>query len=62
MKTKGEIDRKSASDGAVRDRPHGPGRKDAATYVVADRVVVRLKGVLTPAEQQLTKPPTVVSS
>jgi uncharacterized protein YbcI len=35
----------------------GRGPKEAATYVVDDMVLVRLKGVLTPAEQQLTKTP-----
>ena len=33
----------------------GRGPKETRTYIVEDMVVVRLKGVLTPAEQQLTK-------
>jgi uncharacterized protein YbcI len=32
----------------------GRGPKDARTYVVEDLILVRLKGVLTPAEQQLS--------
>jgi uncharacterized protein YbcI len=33
----------------------GRGPKEARTYIIEDLVLVRLKGVLTPAEQQLTK-------
>jgi len=33
----------------------GRGPKEARSYVIEDMVLVRLKGVLTPAEQQLTK-------
>jgi len=33
----------------------GRGPKEARVYIVEDLVVVRLKGVLTPAEEQLTK-------
>jgi uncharacterized protein YbcI len=32
----------------------GRGPKEARTYVVEDLILVRLKGVLTPAEQQLS--------
>ncbi len=33
----------------------GRGPKEAQTHVIEDMVLVRLKGVLTPAEEQLTK-------
>ncbi|MEE9139100.1 MAG: DUF2294 domain-containing protein [candidate division NC10 bacterium] len=33
----------------------GRGPADARTYVVRDMILVRLKGILTPAEQQLIK-------
>jgi len=33
----------------------GRGPKEAKTYIIKDMVLVRLKGVLTPAEEQLAK-------
>jgi uncharacterized protein YbcI len=33
----------------------GRGPKEARSHIVDDLIVVRLKGMLTPAEQQLTK-------
>lgn len=33
----------------------GRGPKEARTHIIQDMILVRLKGVLTPAEQQLTK-------
>ena len=33
----------------------GRGPKETRAYIIEDMVVVRLKGVLTPAEEQLTK-------
>ena len=33
----------------------GRGPKEARTYIIEDFVLIRLKGVLTPAEEQLTK-------
>jgi len=33
----------------------GRGPTEAKTYIIRDMIVVRLKGVLTPAEEQLTK-------
>jgi len=33
----------------------GRGPKETRTHIIEDLVVVRLKGVLTPAEEQLTK-------
>ena len=35
----------------------GRGPKEARTHIIEDVVLVRLKGVLTPAEQRLTKSP-----
>jgi len=56
MKTKGEIEAE-ISDAMVRfEIDHmGRGPTEARTYVIEDMVLVRLKGVLTPAEKQLTK-------
>jgi uncharacterized protein YbcI len=34
---------------------HGPGPKDIHAYLIGDLLVVRLRGVLTAAEQQLVK-------
>jgi uncharacterized protein YbcI len=56
MKTKGEIEAEISQAMVQFEIDYmGRGPKEAATYVVADMVVVRLKGVLTPAEQQLTQ-------
>ncbi len=33
----------------------GRGPTEAKTYIIKDMIVIRLKGVLTPAEEQLTK-------
>lgn len=35
----------------------GRGPKETQTYIIDDLILVRLKGVLTPAEQQLAKNP-----
>lgn len=56
MKTKGEIEAQISQAIVQFELDYmGRGPKEAATYVVDDMVLVRLKGVLTPAEQQLTK-------
>jgi uncharacterized protein YbcI len=58
MKTKGEIEAEISQAIVQFELDYmGRGPKEAATYVVDDMVLVRLKGVLTPAEQQLTKTP-----
>lgn len=58
MKTKGEIEAEISQAVVQFELDYmGRGPKEAATYVVDDMVLVRLKGVLTPAEQQLTKTP-----
>ncbi|MGH7831489.1 MAG: DUF2294 domain-containing protein [Candidatus Binatia bacterium] len=56
MKTKGEIEAE-ISEALVRFEIDymGRGPKDARSYIIEDMVLARLKGVLTPAEQQLAK-------
>ena len=55
-RTQGEIEA-AISEGVARfQQEHmGRGPKDIQTYLIGDLVVVRLKGVLTAAEQQLVK-------
>jgi uncharacterized protein YbcI len=54
MKTQGEIEA-AVCEGIARFEQEymGRGPKDIHTYLIADLLVVRLKGVLTVAEQQL---------
>ena len=56
MKTRGEIEAE-ISEAIVRFEIDymGRGPKEARSHIVDDLIVVRLKGMLTPAEQQLTK-------
>jgi uncharacterized protein YbcI len=56
MTTKGELEAQ-ISDALVQFEIDymGRGPKEVRTYIVEDMVLARLKGVLTPAEQQLTK-------
>ena len=56
MKTKGEIEAE-ISDAMVKFEVDymGRGPKEATAYLIDDMVLVRLKGVLTRAEEQLTK-------
>ncbi|HEV8002807.1 MAG TPA: DUF2294 domain-containing protein [Planctomycetaceae bacterium] len=56
MKTQGEIEA-AIGEGITRFEQDymGRGPKDIHTHVIGDLVVVRLKGVLTAAEQQLVK-------
>jgi len=56
MKTQGEIEA-AVCDGISRFEQEymGRGPKDIHTYLINDLLVVRLKGVLTAAEQQLVK-------
>ncbi len=56
MKTKGEIE-SDISRAIVQFEIDymGRGPKETRVHIVEDLVVVRLKGVLTPAEEQLTK-------
>jgi uncharacterized protein YbcI len=56
MKTKGEIEAE-ISEAMVRFEIDymGRGPKEARSHIIEDVVLVRLEGVLTPAEQQLAK-------
>jgi len=56
MKTKGEIEAEISRAIVQFEIDYmGRGPKEARVYIVEDLVVVRLKGVLTPAEEQLTE-------
>jgi len=54
--TKGQIEA-SISEAIIKfEREHmGRGPKETRTYIIQDMLFIRLKGVLTPAEQQLAK-------
>ena len=56
MKTKGELEAQ-ISEALVQFEIDymGRGPKEARSHVIEDMVLARLKGVLTPAEEQLTK-------
>jgi uncharacterized protein YbcI len=56
MRTKGEIEA-AISEAIVRFEIDymGRGPKEARTHIIEDLILVRLKGMLTPAEQQLAK-------
>jgi uncharacterized protein YbcI len=56
MKTQGEIEA-AVCEGVSRFQQEymGRGPKDIHTYLIGDLLVVRLRGVLTAAEQQLVK-------
>jgi uncharacterized protein YbcI len=58
MRTKGEIEA-AISEAIVRFEIDymGRGPKETQSHIVDDLIVVRLKGMLTPAEQQLAKSP-----
>ena len=56
MKTKGEIEAEISRAIVQFEVDYmGRGPKEARSYIIEDIVLVRLKGVLTPAEEQLTK-------
>jgi len=56
MKTKGEIEAEISRAIVQFEIDYmGRGPKEARTHVVDDMIVVRLNGVLTPAEEQLTR-------
>lgn len=58
MKTKGEIEAEISQKMVQFEIDYmGRGPKDVRTHVIDDMVLVRLKGVLTQAERQLTKSP-----
>ena len=56
MKTQGEIEA-AVCEGITRFEQNymGRGPKDIHTHLIGDLIIVRLKGVLTAAEQQLVK-------
>ena len=56
MKTQGEIEA-AICDGISRFEQEymGRGPKDIHAHLIGDLLVIRLQGVLTPAEQQLAK-------
>jgi uncharacterized protein YbcI len=56
MKTKGQIEAEIGEAITKFEKEYmGRGPTETQTYLVDDMVVVRLRGVLTPAEQQLAK-------
>lgn len=59
MKTQGEIEAAICERiGHFEHEHRGRGPKDIRAYLLGDFVVVRLKGLLTPAEQQLARSPS----
>jgi uncharacterized protein YbcI len=59
MKTEGEIEAAiCAGISRFEQESRGRGSNDIRAYLLGDFVVVRLQGVLTPAEQQLAKVPS----
>jgi uncharacterized protein YbcI len=53
MKTKGEIEAESSRAIVQFEIDYmGRGPKESRTHIIEDMVIVRLKGVLTPAEEQ----------
>lgn len=56
MKTKGELEAE-VSNAVMRFKREymGRGPQDVRTHLIDDMVLVRLKGVLTPAEQRLAR-------
>ena len=56
MKTKGEIEAEISRSVVQFEIDYmGRGPREVRTHIIEDMVLVRLKGVLTPAEEQLTK-------
>jgi uncharacterized protein YbcI len=56
MKTKGEIEAEISRAIVQFEIDYmGRGPKETRAYIIEDMVIVRLRGVLTPAEDQLTK-------
>ena len=56
MKSKGEMEAEISNAMVQFEIEHmGRGPTEARAHIIEDMIVVRLKGVLTPAEKQLTK-------
>jgi uncharacterized protein YbcI len=57
-KTKGQVEAEISNAIIQFEKDYmGRGPKETQTYIINDMILVRLKGVLTPAEQQLAKNP-----
>lgn len=55
-KTKGQIEADISAAVTQFEKDHlGRGPKEARTFIIQDMVLIRLKGVLTPAEEKLAK-------
>ncbi len=55
-KTKGQVEAEISNAVIQFEKEYmGRGPKETKTFILEDMILVRLKGVLTPAEQQLTK-------
>lgn len=58
QKTKGQVEAEISNAIIQFEKDYmGRGPKETQTYIIDDMILVRLKGVLTPAEQQLAKNP-----
>lgn len=55
-KTKGQLEADISAAITQFEKDHlGRGPKEARTFIIEDMVLIRLKGVLTPAEEKLAK-------
>ena len=55
-KTKGQLEAEISNAVTQFEREHlGRGPKETHTYIMQDMILIRLKGVLTPAEKNLAK-------
>ncbi|MFQ5821858.1 MAG: DUF2294 domain-containing protein [Candidatus Heimdallarchaeota archaeon] len=55
-KTKGQLEAEISTAITQFEKDHlGRGPKEARTFIIQDMVLIRLKGVLTPAEEKLAK-------
>jgi len=55
-KTKGQLEAEISNAVTQFERDHqGRGPKETHTYIIQDMILIRLKGVLTPAEKNLVK-------
>ncbi len=58
MKTKGQLEAEISAAITQFEKEHfGRGPKETRTYLIQDMLLIRLKGVLTPAENNLAKSP-----
>lgn len=55
-RTKGQLEAEISTAITKFEKEHlGRGPKEANTYIIEDMILIRLKGVLTPAEENLTR-------